>query len=219
MTNPAYEATNSDVRMIAITKQLSSLMVERFTMNPISAKILREDWEKEFPDNESIAQRFNALIAALEAENALNKHLDLAIRKAEGCSEALRRRAEAAENRRDELESAPNGMMQLSNELTEMKRKCAELQEQKDKWAVWAIALGAKADELEFRPLCVKSNDAMREAAPLYVKLPDGSKPSVIRGGQQSTSYRAIMSGSGDWLHKDMVIEAIRAAGGTVEGE
>ncbi|ELT3496006.1 ead/Ea22-like family protein [Citrobacter freundii] len=105
---------------------------------------------------------------------------------------------EAAEKRIAELESAPNGIMQLSNELAEMKRKCVELESQ---------------------PLCVKSNDAMREVAPLCVKLPDGSKPSVIRGGQQSTSYRAIMSGYGDWLHKDMVIEAIRAAGIGVKGE
>ncbi|HDC4620394.1 ead/Ea22-like family protein [Enterobacter asburiae] len=38
------------------------------------------------------------LLDELEAEDALNKHLELAIRKAEGCSEALRRKAEAAEN-------------------------------------------------------------------------------------------------------------------------
>lgn len=80
------------------------------------------------------------------------------------------------------LNAAPNGMMQLSNELAEMKRKCAELQEQKDKWAAWAIALGAKADELESRPLCVKSNDAMREAAPLCVKLPDSSSKAFWSG-------------------------------------
>lgn len=38
-----------------------------------------------------------ALLDELEAADALNKHLELAIRKAEGCSGALRRRAEAAE--------------------------------------------------------------------------------------------------------------------------
>lgn len=46
-----------------------------------------------------------ALLDELEAADALNKHLELAIRKAEGCSEALRRRAEAAENRIAELEA------------------------------------------------------------------------------------------------------------------
>jgi len=47
-----------------------------------------------------------ALLDELEAADALNKHLELAIRKAEGCSEALRRRAEAAEKRIAELEEA-----------------------------------------------------------------------------------------------------------------
>ena len=40
-----------------------------------------------------------ALLDELEAANSLNKHLELAIRKAEGCSEALRRKTEAAEKR------------------------------------------------------------------------------------------------------------------------
>lgn len=44
-----------------------------------------------------------ALLDELEAADALNKHLELAIRKAEGCSEALRRKAEAAEKRIAEL--------------------------------------------------------------------------------------------------------------------
>lgn len=46
-----------------------------------------------------------ALLDELEAADELNKHLELAIRKAEGCSEALRRKAEAAEKRIAELEA------------------------------------------------------------------------------------------------------------------
>lgn len=46
-----------------------------------------------------------ALLDELEAADELNKHLELAIRKAEGCSEALRRKAEAAEKRVAELEA------------------------------------------------------------------------------------------------------------------
>lgn len=46
-----------------------------------------------------------ALLDELEAAEALNKHLELAIRKAEGCSEALRRKTEAAEKRIAELEA------------------------------------------------------------------------------------------------------------------
>ncbi|MCM7780398.1 ead/Ea22-like family protein [Enterobacter ludwigii] len=48
-----------------------------------------------------------ALLDELEAAEALNKHLDLAIRKAEGCSEALRRKLEAAEERIAELSELP----------------------------------------------------------------------------------------------------------------
>lgn len=46
-----------------------------------------------------------ALLDELEAADALNKHLELAIRKAEGCSEKLREKAEAAEKRIAELEN------------------------------------------------------------------------------------------------------------------
>lgn len=46
-----------------------------------------------------------ALLDELEAAEALNKHLELAIRKAEGCSEALRRKTEASEKRIAELEA------------------------------------------------------------------------------------------------------------------
>lgn len=49
-----------------------------------------------------------ALLDELETAEALNKHLELAIRKAEGCSEALRRKTEAAEKRIAELESTLN---------------------------------------------------------------------------------------------------------------
>ncbi|EOZ5728960.1 ead/Ea22-like family protein [Enterobacter hormaechei] len=48
-----------------------------------------------------------ALLDELEAADALNKHLELAIRRAEGCSEALRRKLEAAEERIAELSELP----------------------------------------------------------------------------------------------------------------
>lgn len=54
-----------------------------------------------------------ALLDELEAAEALNKHLELAIRKAEGCSEALRRKTEAAEKRITELEYALNRHYEL----------------------------------------------------------------------------------------------------------
>jgi len=101
---------------------------------------------------------------------------------------------------------APNGMMQLSNELAEMKRKCVDLQEQKDKWAAWAIALGTKADELESRQLCVKSDTPMREAAPLCVKLPDSSSKAFWSGIGKTEQFHPE-------TYKRWVKEAIERAG------
>lgn len=74
-----------------------------------------EDWFKRefYPDKTGPYikdQLFFAVRAAratlldeLEVADALNKHLELAIRKAEGCSEKLREKAEAAEMRIAEL--------------------------------------------------------------------------------------------------------------------
>ncbi|CAM7319625.1 ead/Ea22-like family protein [Escherichia coli] len=56
-------------------------------------------------ENEDIALTVGRLRVELEAAEALNKHLELAIRKADGCSEALRRKTEAAEKRIAELEA------------------------------------------------------------------------------------------------------------------
>ncbi|EOW0705444.1 hypothetical protein ACN2UD_004803, partial [Salmonella enterica subsp. enterica serovar Schwarzengrund] len=50
----------------AKTKELASLMVERFSMNPVSCKLLNEAWGKEFPDEVAIAERMLALLDELE---------------------------------------------------------------------------------------------------------------------------------------------------------
>lgn len=58
-------------------------------------------------DRQVIYLAAEALLDELEAADALNKHLELAIRRAEGCSEALRRKLEAAEERIAELSELP----------------------------------------------------------------------------------------------------------------
>ncbi|ELC6383085.1 ead/Ea22-like family protein [Enterobacter hormaechei] len=60
-----------------------------------------------------------ALLDELEAKDALNKHLELAIRKAEGCSEALRRKTEAAEKRIAELQARDITIKQHAQALFE----------------------------------------------------------------------------------------------------
>ncbi|EEP7757757.1 ead/Ea22-like family protein [Salmonella enterica] len=69
----------------------------------IDKQALREAAERAkdnfIPNFRAPTQDVLALLDELEAADALNKHLELAIRKAEGCSEVLRRKAEAAEKR------------------------------------------------------------------------------------------------------------------------
>lgn len=64
-----------------------------------------------------------ALLNELEAADALNKHLELAIRKAEGCGEALRRRAEAAEKRIAELELRLSQQQSIATNNLDMFRR------------------------------------------------------------------------------------------------
>ncbi|HDS5377344.1 hypothetical protein [Klebsiella variicola] len=47
-------------------KKLAFLMTERFSMNPISAKLLNEAWRLAFPDEVAVARRMRAMVEALE---------------------------------------------------------------------------------------------------------------------------------------------------------
>ncbi len=67
--------SNIDKRAFAITKELATLMVERFSMNPVSCKLLNEAWKKEFPDEVAIAERMLALLDELEASQSENERL------------------------------------------------------------------------------------------------------------------------------------------------
>lgn len=58
-----------------------------------------------------------ALLDELEAADTLNKHLELAIRKAEVCSEKLREKAEAAEKRIAELSGEFFALPPLNDDL------------------------------------------------------------------------------------------------------
>lgn len=57
---------------LAYTKELSLLMTERVFMNPVSAKLLSEDWRKAFPDEVAVAERIKALVEALEKAQTIN---------------------------------------------------------------------------------------------------------------------------------------------------
>ncbi|MEG0207255.1 MAG: ead/Ea22-like family protein [Citrobacter sp.] len=71
-------------------------------MTALNKQALRD--ELEICSKDRMRRLALSLLDEMESADALNKHLELAIRKAEGCSEALRRKTEAAEKRIAELE-------------------------------------------------------------------------------------------------------------------
>lgn len=65
---------------LAHTKELAFWMTERVFMNPISAKLLNEDWRKAFPDEVAVAERMKALVEALEKAQAINAAAEKLVR-------------------------------------------------------------------------------------------------------------------------------------------
>lgn len=88
----------------AKTKELASLMVERFSMNPVSCKLLNEAWGKEFPDEVAIAER---MLALLDENIQLQRGKDAI----EAVALALR---DDMRDAREQLEEAEKQIVELS---------------------------------------------------------------------------------------------------------
>lgn len=97
----------------AKTKELASLMVERFSMNPVSCKLLNEAWKKEFPDEVAIAERMLALLDELEHYKSREERVTKLVLDNSTSWDALYKKLEAAEHRIAELERSET---QLINE-------------------------------------------------------------------------------------------------------
>lgn len=82
----------------AKTKELASLMVERFSMNPVSCKLLNEAWKKEFPDEVAIAERMLALLDELEHYKSREERVTKLVLDNSTSWDALYKKLEAAEN-------------------------------------------------------------------------------------------------------------------------
>ncbi|EOI8098468.1 ead/Ea22-like family protein [Salmonella enterica subsp. enterica serovar Typhimurium] len=83
----------------AKTKELASFMVERFSMNPVSCKLLNEAWEKEFPDEVAIAERMLALLDELEHYKSCEERVTKLVLDNSTSWDALYKKLEAAEKR------------------------------------------------------------------------------------------------------------------------
>lgn len=98
--------SNIDKRALAMTKELATLMVERFSMNPVSSKLLNEAWKKEFPDEVAIAERMLELLNELERKEEQRANWFQMAQK-------LGSDLEAAEKRIAELEGAEKKTVEM----------------------------------------------------------------------------------------------------------
>ncbi|ECA9706426.1 hypothetical protein EUP80_25040 [Salmonella enterica subsp. enterica serovar Bredeney] len=78
-------------------------MVERFSMNPVSCKLLNEAWEKEFPDEVAIAERMLALLDELDSANGYVSAYEAEKWHYHGLAESEGERADRAEKQVEEL--------------------------------------------------------------------------------------------------------------------
>lgn len=98
----------------AKTKELASFMVERFSMNPVSCKLLNEAWKKEFPDEVAIAERMLALLDELEHYKSREERVTKLVLDNSTSWDALYKKVEAAEKHIAELEARKVNLSKLS---------------------------------------------------------------------------------------------------------
>lgn len=109
----------------AKTKELASFMVERFSMNPVSCKLLNEAWEKEFPDEVAIAERMLALLDELEHYKSREERVTKLVLDNSTSWDALYKKLEAAEKRIAELDKR---LIEYAGIATREAHRVAELE-------------------------------------------------------------------------------------------
>ena len=94
-------------------KKLAFLMTERFSMNPISAKLLNEAWRLAFPDELAVARRMRAMVEALEKAQGMEAYWKTQCRGITDHCEELQ--ARIAELEREQEHLRPVGVMSESD--------------------------------------------------------------------------------------------------------
>ncbi|EDU3844919.1 ead/Ea22-like family protein [Salmonella enterica subsp. enterica serovar Essen] len=100
-------------------------MVERFSMNPVSCKLLNEAWKKEFPDEVAIAERMLALLDELEHYKSREERVTKLVMDNSTSWDALYKKLEAAERRIAELDKR---LIEYAGIATREARRVAELE-------------------------------------------------------------------------------------------
>lgn len=117
----------------AKTKELASLMVERFSMNPVSCKLLNEAWGKEFPDEVAIAERMLALLDELEHYKSREERVTKLVLDNSTSWDALYKKLEAVEKRIAEQREYYEGVIaDGSKRIAELERSETQLINERD---------------------------------------------------------------------------------------
>ncbi|ECF6957032.1 ead/Ea22-like family protein [Salmonella enterica subsp. enterica] len=163
----------------AKTKELASLMVERFSMNPVSCKLLNEAWGKEFPDEVAIAERMLALLdenIQLQREKDAIEAVALALRDD---MRQAREQLAAAEQERE------NWRISFDNERYRADKLAAALNAEREKLVmanrslitqhIRANSAESRIAELEARTVCLPKLPVLGSTAERYEGFADGA--------------------------------------------
>lgn len=204
----------------AKTKELAFLMVERFSMNPVSCKLLNEAWEKEYPDEVAIAAR---MLALLDENIQLRREKDaieaIALARRDDMQQA-REQLAAAERLIAELDKR---LIKYAGIATREARRVAELGSFHTAYLEWSDKTEWVQNDKRFdvvRPLGKHRADVLREyiehLEARQIALPQRLSPE----GYHIDEAYMVDDAEGEYLDRDAVIEAISAAGiKVIEGE
>lgn len=153
---------------LAHTKELAFWMTERVFMNPISAKLLNEDWRKAFPDEVAVAERMKALVEALESE----KRICATWRKtAEANSEKLEKAQQQTTESENRVRKQNRHICELFDDNTALRQRIAELESRTvklpqrlqpgaDGWDDWYVHSDDEGEYLKFDDVLAMLTDA-----------------------------------------------------------
>ncbi|HFJ8694027.1 TPA: hypothetical protein ACGWFB_001405 [Salmonella enterica subsp. enterica serovar Jangwani] len=165
----------------AKTKELASLMVERFSMNPVSCKLLNEAWEKEFPDEVAIAERMLALLDELEHYKSREERVTKLVLDNSTSWDALYKKLEAAERQngylREQRDEWERKAISNFEECAEMSARIEELEAQRK---LAFTASNRWADKFREAEKHIAELEAKLETAD---RLQDGAFRSGLKAG------------------------------------
>ncbi|ENT2651509.1 hypothetical protein ONN20_13950 [Salmonella enterica subsp. enterica serovar Virginia] len=165
----------------AKTKELASLMVEGFSMNPVSCKLLNEAWEKEFPDEVAIAERMLALLDELEHYKSREERVTKLVLDNSTSWDALYKKLEAAERQngylREQRDEWERKAISNFEECAEMSARIEELEAQRK---LAFTASNRWADKFREAEKHIAELEAKLETAD---RLQDGAFRSGLKAG------------------------------------